>query len=574
MIRRCVVVWFAAIVFIRIPVVNVLSEVPMQFTIQGRLTDDAGQPVQSPQDVDVYLIAGGTAMTGGMTIHVETLSGVIPGANGVFSHALGSDTNNPLTLTDLVSGAEPKYLELHVGGKVLKPRQQIVAVPFAFAAKTVVGEDLYVDPNSGHVGIGTTMANKELTVAGDADLAGTITAAAFVGDGSTLTNVGAASIVSNTFWNTSGNTGTSPGTHFLGTTDNQPLEFRVNDQRLVGLGPGPFVNVEGIVSLPVASAVDNNSPGITAVPGDDFLYEGEYLNHYGLGWHTYGPLSGGNAYLSGFFGVDLFTHGENRLRIDQDGFIGIGTTNPLQNVHIVGAGGPPPSAHDRQELRVTSTDPTDVAAVTVEGTGGGILSLFQFSDQVPGMSGGVSKANLAGLSYSASTGALGGVMIQAGVSPIMFATGSETANERMRVTTSGVGIGTTNPMSALDVNGVVRADGYGKKTILYEFVGGSAAASYEYTIDTGTSNAGILTIIANGGGNTRNHLKMYVVAAAFDDASLVEVGNVTNKVFGSYIGNVDATNSVGHIHTFTIHTDPAFRAELGVLSANYINLQR
>lgn len=140
----------------------------MQFTIQGRLTDDGGQPLQAPQDVIISLIAGGTPTTGGTTIYVETVNGVIPDANGVFSHSLGSDTNNPLPLTDLVAGQEARYLELAVAGEVLEPRQQIVAVPFAFAAATVIGPDLYVDPDTGGVGIGigTNTSAEQLEVAG------------------------------------------------------------------------------------------------------------------------------------------------------------------------------------------------------------------------------------------------------------------------------------------------------------------------------------------------------------------------------------------------------------------------
>ncbi len=39
------------------------------------------------------------------------------------------------------------------------------------------------------------------------------------------------------FWNISGNSGTTPGTHFLGTTDNQALEIRVNSARVLRLDP-------------------------------------------------------------------------------------------------------------------------------------------------------------------------------------------------------------------------------------------------------------------------------------------------------------------------------------------------
>jgi len=39
------------------------------------------------------------------------------------------------------------------------------------------------------------------------------------------------------YWKLGGNAGTTPGTQFLGTTDNQPLELQVNNTRHSGLEP-------------------------------------------------------------------------------------------------------------------------------------------------------------------------------------------------------------------------------------------------------------------------------------------------------------------------------------------------
>ncbi|MEA3336764.1 MAG: hypothetical protein U9R25_12690 [Chloroflexota bacterium] len=38
-------------------------------------------------------------------------------------------------------------------------------------------------------------------------------------------------------WSLTGNTGTTSGTHFLGTSDNQALELCVNNQRVLRLEP-------------------------------------------------------------------------------------------------------------------------------------------------------------------------------------------------------------------------------------------------------------------------------------------------------------------------------------------------
>ncbi|RXG11373.1 hypothetical protein DSM03_11710 [Leeuwenhoekiella aestuarii] len=88
----------------------------------------------------------------------------------------------------------------------------------------------------------------------------------------------------------------------------------------------------GRISIQEAKTNDGTSPGIISygTSGDDFLYDGQYLNHYGFGFHGYqdgstGYLEPRNAYISGHFGIDLFTGGTNRLRIHRTGGVSIGT---------------------------------------------------------------------------------------------------------------------------------------------------------------------------------------------------------------------------------------------------------
>lgn len=40
-------------------------------------------------------------------------------------------------------------------------------------------------------------------------------------------------------WTTTGNSGTTPGTNFIGTTDNKPFEVRVNNGRALRIQPNP-----------------------------------------------------------------------------------------------------------------------------------------------------------------------------------------------------------------------------------------------------------------------------------------------------------------------------------------------
>lgn len=92
------------------------------------------------------------------------------------------------------------------------------------------------------------------------------------------------------------------------------------------------VDQYGRFILKEANNQDGISPGIVQYGsiGDDFLYDGQYLNHYGFGFHGYQDGSSGfiephNVYISGHFGIDFFTGGENRLRIHRTGGVSIGT---------------------------------------------------------------------------------------------------------------------------------------------------------------------------------------------------------------------------------------------------------
>src|SRR5205823_6605383 len=122
----------------------------------------------------------------------------------------------------------------------LNPLQLLTPAPYAIMAATASN-------------LSGTLPAAQLTGAlASAQLAGTYSGAVsfnngassfngiFNGNGGGLTNVNAATLGgsnSSSFWKIGGNAGTTPGTSFLGTTDNQALEVKANGLRVLRLEP-------------------------------------------------------------------------------------------------------------------------------------------------------------------------------------------------------------------------------------------------------------------------------------------------------------------------------------------------
>jgi len=82
---------------------------------------------------------------------------------------------------------------------------------------------------------------------GTADLANSAVTSAKIANGTIAAADVNAPTFDTTFWRATGNAGTTPGTHFLGTTDNQPLEFKVNNLRCLRFEPSSAnsINIVG-----------------------------------------------------------------------------------------------------------------------------------------------------------------------------------------------------------------------------------------------------------------------------------------------------------------------------------------
>jgi hypothetical protein len=192
------------------------------FTYQGRLNDGAN-PASGIYDLRfaIYDLLSAGIQQGSLLTNSATAV-----SNGLFTVALDFGNQFP--------GAD-RWLEIAArtngGGAftTLAPRQKLTATPYAITAEnlngTVSGSGL-----SGTYGSAVTLNNANNSFSG-----------AFTGNGASVSNVNAASLNglnASNFWLTGGNN-VAAG-QFLGSTNNQPVEIKVNGQRALRLEPDAF----------------------------------------------------------------------------------------------------------------------------------------------------------------------------------------------------------------------------------------------------------------------------------------------------------------------------------------------
>ena len=173
-----------------------VSAVPPLMNFQGRLARPDGTPVADGNYSVRFSLW--TAATAGTEKWSQTISPVAV-RSGVFAALLdlGSGFENAAAAANLFN--TDLWLEIKVGSDpALLPRQPLVSVPYAMKANSV---------QDGAI-TGASLAN------------GTITASKF-----------AANLFNPLAWLLGGNSGAVG--RFLGTTDNQPLELRVNNRRAI-----------------------------------------------------------------------------------------------------------------------------------------------------------------------------------------------------------------------------------------------------------------------------------------------------------------------------------------------------
>lgn len=246
------------------------------FTYQGKLTDAAGQPLSGAYDMSFKLFDAAT--NGSQIGSTVSLAGVNV-SDGLFTVIL--DFGLP------VFDGRRLWLETSIGTQVLSPRTELTAVPVAAHALTVADSSVGSSSLANSAVTNAKLASGSVTA--DKIAAGQVVKSInglkdnvmlSAGEGVSITPSGNTLTLSTTAagWSLTGNSGITSGTHFLGTTDNTPLEIRVNNMRALRLEPTPLPNV--ILGSPT-NAVATGASGATISGGGTLGFGNRVTDSWG-----------------------------------------------------------------------------------------------------------------------------------------------------------------------------------------------------------------------------------------------------------------------------------------------------
>jgi hypothetical protein len=195
------------------------------FTYQGRLNDGVSS-ANGAYDLRFAVYDALTAGTQQGSLRTNSATTV---SNGIFTVTFDFGNQFP--------GAA-RWLEISVRTNgdgaftVLSPRQQLTPTPYAIFAE-----------GANATGLSGTIPSANLVGTYGSVINFTNPASSYAGNGSGLTGVNALTLgglASSNFWKTTGNSGTTAGVNFAGTTDSNAFEIHVNGSRLLRLEPDPL----------------------------------------------------------------------------------------------------------------------------------------------------------------------------------------------------------------------------------------------------------------------------------------------------------------------------------------------
>lgn len=453
------------------------------FTYQGRLESGGGAFTGSVEFQPTLW----DAPTNGTQVAANNPTSVIVQAtNGLFVL--------PLDFGPSFTGPD-RWLQLEMRTVIgpftlLSPRQRLTPAPYAVAAGNLTG----VLPAAQLSG---PLPSTNLGGTYSEAVAFANASNSFAGSGAGLTGLNAAELASGTVpderlagnvartsqvWLLNGNAGTSAGTDFIGTTDDQPLEVRVHGSRALRLennGNGAPNVIGGSLDNFVASGI----VGATIAGGGATNYGGSQLANAVLG--DFGTVGGGrlnrvdagDATVAGGYQNQILLSGLSTIaggsgnRIAGDAFFGSGSAIGGGVANYIWAtrgggtvtfGGADTIAGGVSQTIFTNADFSTISGgsgntiqsnadyATIGGGQGNTILADGGGAVIPGGSGNAAAGSAFAAGHRAKANHFG-TFVWADATDADFA--SSGSNQFLIRASGGVGIGTTNPVGALQVNG-------------------------------------------------------------------------------------------------------------------------